>query len=610
MFGYVATVWNAEDPAARAQALALLSKPASAAGWRTVLERPGIEVRCKGLRPGSLEAYRLEGGAGVILGKLFARSGGGSRPAPSNWPGCARATAGGVDRLLIAECWGRYVAFLCETGGSIRVLRDPSGGLPCYGLDHGALHLYFSHMEDVRHLWNDAFTIDRSYVLAGLTLLREHSPRTGLCEVRQVMAGQCLEIRGSKLTGRFLWDPVVIAGHEVIEEPGHAAAQLGECVRDVMRAWAGCYRRVLLSLSGGLDSSIMLACLAGLPGQRLDCFHYYPQEVDLDERRFARAAAQMAGVALTEIPRPRGISLQPLFSIHPSPEPTNYLYYLEHGRAEAALAAERGADAVFMGYGGDQLFYQDHGQWAPGDFLRRRGAQREWLRVLLDSANMDQVSVWRLLGLTLRTSLSGCRRIVVREAARCRHLLCAAAFREAAGGVDCVHPLLREPCALPGGKLWHARQVVAPFDFYDPLGLPADPERVAPLLSQPLMELCLRIPTYVLTAGGWDRAIARRAFHEVLPAEIRNRRHKGGMEAHLRQTVQLNRAVLRELLGEGWLVGQGLLDRGRLARALDGAADIATEPGELLEYAGVEAWLRRWTGPRSSSAPPLWQTSA
>ena len=176
-----------------------------------------------------------------------------------------------------------------------------------------------------------------------------------------------------------------------------------------------------------------------------------------------------------------------------------------------------------------------------------------------------------------------------------RPLLVPEVIAQARRSAGFLHPLLRHPRGAPSGKLWHAHQISQPFDFYDPLGREGDAERIAPLCSQPLMELCLRIPTYVLTHGGWDRAVARRAFYADLPPEIRNRRHKGGIEEHLRLTLEHNRGFLRELLLDGALVREGIVDRQRLAEVLSGTATrIASGSGELLEYAGIEAWLSRW----------------
>jgi len=98
---------------------------------------------------------------------------------------------------------------------------------------------------------------------------------------------------------------------------------------------------------------------------------------------------------------------------------------------------------------------------------------------------------------------------------------------EVKSSAEFAHPLLIDPRGTPSGKLWHVHQLSVPWEFYDPFGRPDHPEQVAPLYSQPVIELCLRIPTYVLTAGGWDRAIARAAFCKDLPRGILNRSLRG-----------------------------------------------------------------------------------
>jgi len=383
---------------------------------------------------------------------------------------------------------------------------------------------------------------------------------------------------------RFAWDTVA----------DELLALLDDATRIRLRADVpvGAY------LSGGLDSSIVLACLEDAPSQpRITCFHYYPLGADLDERAYARAAAAKAGLPLLERARDSAFSLQPLLAIHRMPEPTNYSYFLEHSRLEAQLAAEQGAAAVVIGYGGDQLFYQERAEWAPGDFLHRRGLRPGVLRVALDAAQMDQISVWHVLGEALSSYFAHQRWSVLQEAGRKRPLLKSSVIKEARRDAGFLHPLLRHPRGAPSGKLWHAHQMSQPFDFYDPLQQQGDAERMSPLCSQPLMELCLRIPTYVLTHGGWDRAVARRAFYDDLPPEIRNRRHKGGIEEHLRLTLEHNRPFLRELLLDGALVREGIIDRASLAEVLSGrATPIAAGSGEVLEYAGIEAWLGRWRG--------------
>jgi asparagine synthase (glutamine-hydrolysing) len=600
MFRYVAFVWNDQDAAARESARTLLQRHSAAAqGWRTALRGAGVEVRYTRAESDSAAAYALAEGDGVVLGNLFARSPEGVSTAAPQSLGAAdsRAMQDSNGRHLIESFWGRYVAFLHDPAARATwVLRDPSGGLPCYLVRCRGVDVYFAWIDDVADLLDAPLEVNWPYLAAAVCFLREHCSGTALREITQVLAGECVEIRAGAAKRFFYWDPLALARTEPIEDPAEAAAAMRRCVRDVVQAWASRYAHVLLSLSGGLDSSIVLACLRDAPSQpRITCFHYYPLGADLDERDFARAAAAKAGLTLIERARDSYFSLQPLLTVHRAPEPTNYGYYLEHSRLDAQLAAEHGAAAVFIGYGGDQLFYQERAQWAPGDFLHDRGLRPGVLRVALDAAQMDQISIWRVLREAASSYLLHQRWSPLQEAARMRPLIVPAVVEQARRSAGFLHPLLRHPRGAPSGKLWHAHQISQPFDFYDPIGREGEAERISPLVSQPLMELCLRIPTYVLTQGGWDRAVTRRAFYADLPPEIRNRRHKGGIEEHLRLTLEHNRAFLRELLLDGALVREGIVDRSRLEEVLSGRPTrIAAGSGELLEYAGIEAWLGRW----------------
>ena len=148
---------------------------------------------------------------------------------------------------------------------------------------------------------------------------------------------------------------------------------------------------------------------------------------------------------------------------------------------------------------------------------------------------------------------------------------------------------------LPVGKLNHVRMLLHPIAYYDPYERERAPDVVNPLLSQPLIELCLRLPTYLLTHGGSGRALARRAFATELPPEILMRRSKGSIDQHLKNVLTHNLPMARELLLDGELVARGLLDRRRVEAALSGRPQAATvHVTEIHGHIAVEAWLQRW----------------
>ena len=599
MFRYLAFVWHDEDAAARETARRLIDRHSShLPEWHTALSRKGLFVGYAGARVGCSEPYRLAGGAGVVLGKLFERSlNSPSTSAPLSLDESrARPILESGGRYLIDRYWGRYVAFLQDADGTTRVLRDPSAGLPCLTIRFGGVRLFFSAMRDIEHLDLGSFDVNWEHLAAWVCMMKGPTHATALRGVSQVLGGECLELHDDQSISTFYWNPLQIARTDIVDDPAEAARALRGAVIDAVRAWASCYTGITLALSGGLDSSIVYAALRESPAKaKLTCFHHHPVGPDLDERHFARLVADSGGSQLIERPRIPAVSLEPLLGVEASHSPSDYLYYLEHSRLDARFAAEHNATAVFSGWGGDQIFYQARAFLAAGDYLHFKGPRPELLKVAFHSAHIDRVSVWHVLREAFAAQIQHHRWKPHHEIRNFMTLIRPEVLDEVYGTLDYAHPLLRDSRGTPSGKLWHAFQILGPWEFYDPLGGEDDPELVSPLYSQPVLDLCLRIPVHVLTEGGWDRAIARRAFAGELPREVINRRNKGGIEQHVWSLVDHNRAFTRDLLLEGGLVEQGIVDRKRLTTALSGKpSKIQRGQVELLHFIAAEAWLRRW----------------
>ncbi|MDC8640154.1 asparagine synthase C-terminal domain-containing protein, partial [Xanthomonas hortorum pv. hederae] len=81
-----------------------------------------------------------------------------------------------------------------------------------------------------------------------------------------------------------------------------------------------------------------------------------------------------------------------------------------------------------------------------------------------------------------------------------------------------------------------------------------------PLLSQPVMEACLRVPTWMCVSEGKNRSVARAAFADAIPHDVLNRRSKGSYLNFAGVVYKENRVQLRGFLMSGCLRSQGLLD--------------------------------------------------
>jgi asparagine synthase (glutamine-hydrolysing) len=114
-------------------------------------------------------------------------------------------------------------------------------------------------------------------------------------------------------------------------------------------------------------------------------------------------------------------------------------------------------------------------------------------------------------------------------------------------------------------------------------------------MSQPLLETCLRIPTWLWPQGGVNRALARSAFASELPAPLRSRTVKPGPDSFIRAAFERNRTGLHALLREGLLASNGLLDLEGLDEAFapDERSD-GQSVRRILDLAEAENWARSW----------------
>jgi len=234
------------------------------------------------------------------------------------------------------------------------------------------------------------------------------------------------------------------------------------------------------------------------------------------------------------------------------------------------------------------------------DFIRRHGLRWGALKVASDLAAHSKVSLWRILRASIRNGMSHSGFDMTAELLRDPTLLTESAL----AGVNkprAFHPHPWFPLIdemLPGTAQMVVGLTIRP-DYYHPLTDAAEsrPERLFPLLSQPFVELCLRIPSYVLNHGGRDRALARRAFVGDVPETILKRYWKDRAAGQEHVVLAANLEFFRELLLDGVLVKERLIDKGKLEEALSGRPTKSPVPiVKIFDAALVETWLRTKPG--------------
>jgi asparagine synthase (glutamine-hydrolysing) len=614
MFRYVALIWDAQDAQQVDVAQAATRRlKASSSQWHEALDRTGLRVLCTDIRPGSLEPLGLTGRAGVVLGSLFARNSAVDDDAPARPCNFDEArTAAIVDsrgEWLVRNGWGNYVAFLADPlTGTTLVLKDPCGSLPCFSTAFRGVTVVFSAIADCMELGASRFTVNRRFIERRMHGGEMTQQFDALNEVTQIHRGECAEFSPSQqppLVGRrFLWNPFdFVRQHQPLADPSLAARALRSTLRSCTSTLAACHESVLLRLSGGLDSSIVLACLQGAqPQSRVLAYTQYSPKGSMDPRPWARIAIGNSGCEHVEVESTAAdIRLGAILEMAPAVEPFSTLMCLVTAAQEQTLIARHAATATFTGDGGDCAFGSFCIGEAAAAYLRRRGPRPAVVRLAAESASVLGQTTWHALKRALQMWLTG--RSLTSLASlnhEARRLVTDEIVRECEA-TPAVHPWLSRLQHAPWEPLSKLGMLLGTPDLYAGQAQPgaAGPEIVAPIYAQPLIELVLRIPADVLFAGGQDRGLARRAFHGDVAQPILNRLWKDRAGDFHDEIIRRNLDWLREIFLDGVLVGEGLLDKAAVERALaPGLVKNSVFPGELLRHLDTEIWARQWS-PRS-----------
>jgi asparagine synthase (glutamine-hydrolysing) len=608
MFRYIALVWNVSDEQQSRTADSLDAR-LRARQWTPVFVAKGLRAFCADLGPGTLRAQPLANDAGVILGALFERNrdvddDSAARRTTLTARSCEVILVS-QGRWLIENCWGNYVAFMRDAAaGTVRVLKDPTGSLPCFTTRSENVAVCFSHVGDCVDLGLRRFTIDREYLRARVLGFNDLQ-RNPLEGVEQVRRGECRELDPAAeplvRSSRAYWNPFTFAGGEnAIEDPEYAAAAMRATVRSCTQTLSAGHESLLHRLSGGLDSSIVAGCLGRASTQpRITCYTYFNPEGRSDERPWARLAAEHTGFEHVECPIvPPNVHLADLVRPRPATEPLPLLAYLLRSTVEHRLAAERKATAVFTGDGGDSGFCSDSFPYAVTDYLRRHGPRPAALRLASEVALRTERSTWAVLLSSTRHWLFGAKMSEQLPALLMGSRLVSAQLRDARTIPDNYpHPWFGELRHVPWDLIRRLGVLVSTPEFYNVTdAAQAEPEVVSPLYAQPAVELFLRIPIHVHAEGGRDRGLARRAFARDVPEPILQRRWKDRAPGFHSEVLLRNLDLVREILLDGVLVNEGLLDRAAVEAALaPGPSKTDVLPVEIYRHLDVEVWARYWT---------------
>jgi asparagine synthase (glutamine-hydrolysing) len=601
---FVAMVWDETDPSRLGQVNAwseILQRRSPK--WKRMLDRPGLRVFSYHHRGDHPVVTRWQNDEGIVIGVLFERGQENKgRVQRLDCHATARVTASD-GKELIRGYWGNYVALWRDPGTHMTtVLRDPFAAVACFMTRQNGVELLFADVEDVADLPGLAFTIDWTFLKAFLIWQYFATRHTGLNEIKEVQAGQRMEIApdGEK-SFSWAWNAAEIAADVNPQDFDAAKAELRETAEACFTGWGREYRNILVRVSGGIDSSIVLNLVSRFSDARITAHHLVGVDYEAYELKLARLAAAMAGVTLLEPDVPVEADLRRMLDVPRLARPVMQMMSSEASDVVARDAAALGADCVMGGHGGDQLFMQrGGGGHMLADYLQLKGLSPGFWRVAYETAVLTRRSTWKAIGDAIDSAILRRRwnpYAFLNEEGRNRDRLLTEEVVQLVDEAYFLHPWLPLSENLPRGAAGRVQEIVGMQEYHSRLATGAPRDTLYPLVCQPLAEFALRTPSYILGKDGLDRAVERRAFEDLVPGEILRRTNKGGTMRTVLAHWKQNLPFCRDLILGGAFAAHNWIDVAKAETMLTQDYVTSGKGGLFLHpLVVVEAWVARWRG--------------
>ncbi len=558
--------------------------------------RSGVESRSSMQRVFTCDAFEVwadrpvlpVGAHGCIIGHLFTGIPS-TRPVASFDPDEQREIVESGATTMLRRYWGGYIAVLGSDTGNVCVLRDPSGAMPCLIHDARDAVVIASDAGLINEESQRTISVEYREVARLISGADQMGRQTCLTNIDELLPGERLIVRATSNEIHSEWCPWKFARTETKRSTTENAARLKGILLDCIGAWAAQYRHILIGVSGGLDSSTVAAITSdNCPDMR--CFTMVGPDINGDETPYARLLAEALGLPLT-VSR-YGLDQidfrSPVMPHLPWPVGAYFIQGIEHAHHD--LQRSGPIDAFFAGNAGDGVFCSLRSAAPLADRVIAEGlgwATARTLRDVSDLTGADALTVIRMARQRIERSKK--RFIPQRDI-----LGLDVRMTEQLSPAASLHPWLAVPPPYLPGKLGHIAMITRSHKSIEFYARGERPPQISPLLSQPIVEACLEIPTWQWVTEGRDRAITRMAMTGILPDPLLRRTTKGGPDGFMHLLYRAKWRDLLDYLRDGLLVSHQVIDPAFLNTAFDPSAHGRPVAGRLLTFAAAESWARFW----------------
>lgn len=526
---------------------------------------------------------------GILVGKIFDRN---HHPAQFNNEHIhACMTDPGY---LSSHYWGRYVGALFNQAiQTLTLVRDPQG-----------LSTLFYHVTADGILFSNELvllyealeikpSIDVSYFAQHLIHTNQALSSTPFENIRELLPSMTLSynINGS-CTQKLLWNPESLHGPMVCNE-NEFEEELLTTLRGCTKAWIGDVPGVCVELSGGTDSSgVMLLLHDVLPAdKKLIAVNYIDSKTPgSNEIAYAQETADACSAPLHFLDWQTTSILDKLpHNFFPN-RPNTFLLSENLRKQLHAVAIDNGCPELMNGQGGDHVFCSPPPKHALADYVLQCGL-RGCTHPLQELSGAYRAPWPSIINNNIKA---------VGNFYRKRHSI--EPYETAHLNKHFLQELTQEPFYLNEtlkkiypGKAMQIASICHAVAYAERDQTAPTMCRTHPLISQPIIELALQIPTYQSFKDGYDRIFFRRAVSRIKKITPLWRRIKGHTTGSMSKQFAHHASEIRDIILNGKLAAKGIINTHWVATEITKMHHSHTENlWPILHLLTSELWFNQW----------------
>jgi asparagine synthase (glutamine-hydrolysing) len=490
--------------------------------------------------------------------------------------------------ILMNNYWGRYSGALYNAKTkTVSLVRDPLGLETLFYMPFEGNMLFSTKLSLLIDILKTKPSIDWDYFAEYLLEKNYLIPQTPFKGVSELLPGMHLTYNAEgKLDQTFEWQipTETITDEKAIED------LVFTTFKKSTEAWLGNNKKITLQLSGGVDSSSILCMLKHInPELSIQALHYNDSKnVASQEIAYAQKIADECQVSLTQM----DLQERKLFE----PAPADWRPDKPHTGMTGSQSTKKIKDfaqntMLFSGQGGDHVFLAPPPQESIADYWLDKGL---WG---ISGIINELCSLFRTSWLALvKTNVIALKNYYLGQAKN-KHdyiedhqgMLSPAILERVEQKPFYLDSYLKN---FSPGKAQHIKMLYHAIAYADKL----DETMVTyPLLSLPVVEAGLKIPTYKSIKDGFNRYYLRKAVSRITPTQVIWRRNKGEVSASILQTMRKEFTPLVDLIMQGLLVKNGIVEKKWIEDRLNQVRH--GNPRNLIvlfRIIGAELWLQQW----------------